>query len=109
MISGSYNQSEKKVMRNDEVSLGDALKNMLKASPKLERNLQKTKIENIWKAQMGETIHRYTREIRLVGDQLILSIESAALRNELSFGREKIKKIINDELGETVIREVIIR
>ncbi|MEO1434926.1 MAG: hypothetical protein AAFV80_05275 [Bacteroidota bacterium] len=36
-------------------------------------------------------------------------LESAALRQELSYGRDKIKKVLNEELGEEYIKEVIIR
>jgi hypothetical protein len=38
-----------------------------------------------------------------------VDIDSAALRQELSFGRDKILKMINQELGEQYLEEVIIR
>ena len=58
---------------------------------------------------MGPTIEQYTKKIELNRGTLFLTIESAALRQELSYGKEKIQKILNEELGEAYITEVIIR
>ena len=41
--------------------------------------------------------------------KLYITVDSAPLRQELSYGREKIKKVMNEELGEDYIEEVIIR
>jgi predicted nucleic acid-binding Zn ribbon protein len=57
---------------------------------------------------MGRTIATYTRDIRMKDNVLYVTIESASLRAELQFGREKIKTIMNEEIGEEYIKEVVI-
>lgn len=75
---------------------------------RLKPNLYKTKIENLWAERMGKTISTYTREIRVKDNVLFVSIESASLRSELHFGREKIRTMLNDEIGEEFLKEVVI-
>jgi predicted nucleic acid-binding Zn ribbon protein len=91
---------------NDE-PIGDVLKQMVKAF-KLDQNLNKTKIENLWESHMGKSISTYTREIIVKDYKLYVKIESASLRSELHYGREKILKIMNEALGENYLKEVII-
>ncbi len=91
---------------NDE-PLADVLKQMVKVM-KLGDNLNKTKIESLWEEKMGRTIATYTREIRLRDKVLYVTIESASLRSQLHFGREKIRQLFNNEIGEDFLKEVII-
>lgn len=91
---------------NDE-PLADVLKQMVTVL-KLGDNLNKTKIESLWADKMGKTIATYTREIRLRDKILYVTIESASLRSELHFGREKIRQMLNNEIGEEFLKEVII-
>ncbi len=78
-------------------------------SRKFKAKLTKTKVVSLWGSIMGPTIAQYTKQIDLVRGTLYITIESAALRQELSYGKSKIQKIINEELGENAISEVIIR
>ncbi len=96
-------------MRNsNQVSIKEALKEMIDHY-RLKPRLDQTRIETLWKTTMGPSIVNYTREIKLVKDVLYIRIESSSLRHELTLGREKIVKMINEGLGEEVVREVIIR
>ena len=89
-----------------------SLKNVLKdlvETYRLKSKLNETRIYNIWEEAMGPMIANYTKEIKIRKNKLYLTIESAPLRQELSFGKEKIKKLLNAELGEDFIKEVVIR
>ncbi|NRB51708.1 MAG: DUF721 domain-containing protein [Saprospiraceae bacterium] len=92
----------------NQVSLKEALKEMLEVY-RLKAKLNQTKINAVWSKLMGSSINKYTREIKLRRNKLYITIESASLRQELSYGKDKIIKIINEELGENYIEEVIIR
>ncbi|GJM32265.1 MAG: hypothetical protein DHS20C18_12660 [Saprospiraceae bacterium] len=95
-------------MNSNELSLKDALKNMVEYY-RLNARLNQTKIQNAWASTMGTSIAKYTKEIKLRKNKLYITITAAPLRQELSFGKDKIKKILNEELGEHCIDEVIIR
>jgi predicted nucleic acid-binding Zn ribbon protein len=91
---------------NDE-PLADVLQQMVRAF-KLGDNLNKTKIESLWEEKMGRTIATYTRELRIRDKILYVTIDSASLRSELHFGREKVRIMLNKEIGEDFLKEVII-
>lgn len=96
-------------MKKYEQTLGDVIKQMVNDSKKMKKNLMQTKIRNLWETLMGTTINNYTRELRFIKGKLYVSIDAAPLKQELTYGREKIKKMLNDELGEEAIIDVIIR
>lgn len=91
-----------------EISLKDALNQYLKHSP-FRKKMNDVRIQAIWEEQMGSTIARYTRSIRLFNRQLIISTDIAPLKQELSYSKDTIKNRINKALGEHLIDKVIIR
>ena len=96
-------------MRNtNEQSLKQVLKDMVETY-RLRSRLNQTKIRSIWEHLMGSAIAKYTTDIKIRRNKLYLTIESAPLRQELSFGKEKIVTMINQELGEDFIQDVVIR
>jgi predicted nucleic acid-binding Zn ribbon protein len=95
--------------QKNDMPLKDVLK-QLANSKKFKAKLMKTRIISLWGRIMGPTIEQYTKSIDVSrSGTLYLTIESATLRQELSYGKTKIQKILNEELGETYIKEVIIR
>ena len=91
-----------------EQKLGDVLKGMVD-SMKWKDKLNETKIRDIWHQKMGTTINHHTREIKYRNGKIYLQIESSSLKQELSYEREKIKSMMNRELGGDYIQDVIIR
>ena len=93
--------------RQNDQSLSDILKafvNQKKVKPKIYQK----KVEEIWAQRMGKSINQYTSNLKLRKDVLFVTLTSAPLKKELSMGKEKIKRLINDELGEEYIKEVIL-
>lgn len=92
---------------NDQI-IRDVLKNMvqeMKISPKLHE----LKIKKFWQEVMGTTINGYTKEIKLRRNKLFITIDSAPLRQELTYGKEKLVNVINREIGEDYVEEIVIR
>ena len=58
---------------------------------------------------MGNGVNTYTRNIVLKNGILYVELTSAVLRAELSFGKDKIVKMINEELRRDVVQEVVLR
>lgn len=109
LILHFFLQNPEHCMRDsNQVSIKEALKAMVDHY-RLKSGLDQTRIEAMWKQAMGPTIAGYTREIKLIREVLYIRIESGPLRHELSMGREKIRKMVNDGLGEEVVREVVLR
>ncbi len=96
-------------MRNsNEQNIKTILKDLVE-SYRLKSKLHQTKIEQIWEQTMGKMIANYTKELKVRNHKLYVTVDSAPLRQELSYGRDKILNTINGELGEEYLKEVIIR
>ena len=93
--------------RHNDQKINEVLKEMVN-SKKLKPKLHQTKIKSVWEEIMGPSISKYTQQISLRRNKLYLTIESGPLKQELSYGKEKIKNIMNEALGEAYIEEVVI-
>ena len=91
-----------------EVSIGEALQQFLKKS-KLKTGVQAMQIEDVWEKIMGKTVAKYTDKIQIVGSTLFVNTVVAPLKNELLYQKEKIIEMVNAELGEKLIKEVVIK
>lgn len=93
---------------NGENSIGDVLKEFMQAN-NLQPGMDKIDVREAWKNLMGNGVNNYTREIMLKGTTLYVELTSAVLREELSYGKEKIVKMINEELKREVVTNVVLR
>jgi hypothetical protein len=55
---------------------------------------------------MGPSVTKYTVKIEVEKRILFVQLNNAALKQELTYAREKIKKMLNDEVGEEVLLDV---
>lgn len=96
-------------MRNaNEVSLGDAIKQMLKTY-KIEGKHNAYLAVHAWENVMGKMINNRTKSIYLKDETLFVFLSSSVLRQELNFGRKKIVDLINQEVGKNIIKNVEIK
>ncbi len=84
--------------------LGDMIDNY-----RLKPKLNQTKIREVWAEMMGPQIDRYTKKITIRKNKIFVTIDSSPLRQELSYGRDKILKNLNEVLGEEFLLDIIIR
>lgn len=93
--------------KHNEKTLKEALHAMIEQY-RLKGKLNQTRIRSLWEELMGPSIARYTREIRMGRKKLYIRLDSAPLKQELSMGKEKIRHMLNEALGEEYIQEVVI-
>jgi len=93
---------------SNESSIGDVLKAFIESN-NLQGGMDKIDVQQAWKSLMGNGVNSYTNEVVLKGSTLYVSLTSAVLREELSYGKQKIISMINEELGKEVIKEVVLR
>lgn len=89
-------------------SIGDAI-NLL-----LERSNWKPKVTELrlrqeWETIVGKTISRYTRNMYLNDGVLTVYTDIAGLKQELFYGKQQLIERINEYLGETAIRDIIVK
>ncbi len=93
---------------NEEQSIQDVLKNFISHN-KLQVGMDKVEVKEVWFNLMGNGVANYTEEVELRKDTLYVKLTSAVLREELMFGREKIIKMINQEIGKEVVKSLVLR
>ena len=93
---------------NEEQSIQDVLKNFISHN-KLQGGIDKIEVKEVWFSLMGNGVANYTEEVELRKDTLYVKLTSAVLREELMFGREKIIKLINQEIGKEVVKTLVLR
>lgn len=90
-------------------SLKNVIVNIIDSSNKLNSGLNNIKVQNLWREVMGNNVNSYTNEIVLKKNTLYVNLSSSVLRQELSFGKQKIVDLLNKELGKTVIKKIVLR
>ena len=93
---------------NNENTVGEILKGILQDN-RLQTGVDEVVVRDAWRNLMGNGVNTYTRNIVLKNGILYVELTSAVLRAELSFGKDKIVKMINDELRRDVVQEVVLR
>ncbi|MCM4170056.1 DUF721 domain-containing protein [Arenibacter sp. TNZ] len=94
--------------KNDNLNLGEALQEFISEN-KLQKGMDRVNAREAWINLMGNGVNNYTTAIELRSDTLFVSLSSSVLREELSLGKSKIIKLLNEELGKNLISKIILR
>ena len=93
---------------NEHLSISDVLKEFVETN-NLEKGLDKIHVADAWRDLMGNGVNNYTTEIILKNDTLYVKLSSSVLREELSYGKQKIIDMLNESLGKPIIKKLILR
>ena len=93
---------------SNESSISEVLQQFIQVN-KLESGMDKIDVEQAWKSLMGNGVNSYTQEVILKGSTLYVKLSSAVLREELSYGKDKIIKMLNEELRKDVVTNLVLR
>jgi len=96
------------VKKDNEKEIGKEIKLLFK-SYHLDEKIAEVRIKELWETIMGKSIKNYTTGFRLYKGVLTVFIESAPLKQDLKFSKENIIQRINEELGEKVVRDLVIK
>ena len=95
--------------RNFDVKSLKSVLNKLINNNSLSSGLNNVKVQSLWEKTMGVNVNSYTTEIYLKNKTLYVSLSSSVLRQELSYGKQKIIDLINDEIGTKIINKIVLR
>lgn len=70
---------------------------------------KETKVVHLWGALLGPSVKNRTKNIYFSKGKLTVRLDSSVLRNELSFAKENIVENMNKELGDEVVKEIILK
>ena len=89
-------------------TISEVLKDFVSEN-RLEDGLDKIDARDAWAKLMGNGVNNYTTNVILKNDTLYVSLSSAVLREELSYGKDKMKKMLNESLGKELIKHIVLR
>lgn len=92
----------------DPKSMKDVLGSFVERN-KLQKGMDKVNVPEAWNNVMGPAIAKYTSQIKLDGDRLLVQLSSSVLREELGYGKDKIIRNLNEELGREIVKKIILR
>ncbi|MEM6516858.1 MAG: DUF721 domain-containing protein [Bacteroidota bacterium] len=93
---------------NHNLPISDILKEFVETN-KLQTGLDKVNVRDAWLKMMGNGVNNYTTDIRLDRDVLYVSLSSSVLREELSYGKEKIIHMLNESIGKDLIKKLVLK
>ncbi len=93
---------------NDNQPIEDILKEFVKTN-NLQSGLDKVNVREAWANLMGNGVNNYTTAIELKHETLYVQLSSSVLREELSYGNEKIVKMLNEAIGKDVVKKLVLR
>mgnify|MGYP001305029338 FL=1 len=90
-------------------SIKNILGKLINSSSSLNSGLNNIKVQKLWKEVMGNNVNSYTNEVILKNKTLYVNLNSSVLRQELSYGKQKIVDLLNKELGKEIIQKIVLR
>ena len=94
--------------KSNQQSIGIVIKKLLK-NQKLEGRLKELDVLELSKELLGENLMKYINDLSIKNGKLIIKVRSAAVRNELSYQKSEIIKKINEQVGNEILKEIILK
>ena len=92
-------------MNNSEIK---NLLNIFLKKNKLEKGLLDLELKKVWHELMKNGVSNYTTDVNLKNKTLYIKLNSPALREELSYGKEKLVKLINERFKKTIVQKIVL-
>ncbi len=90
---------------SNQSTLGEVIEKLMKAY-RLDGKLKEMDVIESWGEMMGLAVANRTRNIHIRNKTLFLTMDSAVMRDELSYGKAVIIQRINEKAGFEMITNV---
>ncbi|MBL4707651.1 MAG: DUF721 domain-containing protein [Flavobacteriales bacterium] len=91
--------------KKEEKPLKELVNQMLRAYGLGDR-LDEMSLVKSWEEIVGKMISRHTSEIYFKSGILYVRLDSAPLRQELSYAKTKLKERLNEKAGKLMVKEI---
>jgi hypothetical protein len=92
--------------RHNDKSIKNVLQEYILSNENISKGYHTTKIDEVWRKVMGATISKYTRKVYFSDVTVKIYLDSAPLKKELIMGKAKVISLLNEELGNEVVKEL---
>ena len=94
--------------KSDQQSIGAVIRKLLK-NQKLEGRLKELDVLKLSEELLGKNLMKYINDLSVKNGTLIIKVKSAVVRNELSYQKSEIIKKINEQVGNEILKEIILK
>ncbi len=103
-----YANKKQTTYRNRETStVKDAIGALLKHY-RLQKKFDETNLISSWEKIMGKSIASRTEKLYIKDQKLFVKVTSSPLKNQLHLGKNKILEIFEREIGQEVVKDVVL-
>lgn len=74
----------------------------------LEKGLLDLEVKRAWHELMENGVSNYTTDVSLKNKTLYIKLSSPALKEELSYGKEKLMKLINERFKKKIVQKIVL-
>ena len=74
----------------------------------LEKGLLELEVKRAWHELMENGVSNYTTDVSLKNKTLYIKLSSPALKEELSYGKEKLMKLINERFKKKIVQKIVL-
>lgn len=92
---------------SNQQPLKDVIEDWLNGHP-MARRAKETQIVHLWGDLLGPMVRNHTTSVNFRNGRLVVKLDSAAIRHELSFARTQILEGLNKELGSEMVTELVL-
>ncbi len=89
-------------------ALGEAIKEVMRLNG-VDEKIDEYKLIRSWEKTVGPLISKHTVEIYISGKTLFVKVDSSPLKQELLYSRTKLMEDLNQQVGKTVIEEIVLK
>ena len=94
--------------KSNQQQIGAVIKKVLK-NQQLKGRLQELDLLDNCKEILGENLMKFVKEISIKVGKLSIKVSSAVVRNELSYQKSKIIEKMNNQAGNEIVKEIILK
>tara|TARA_Y100001947_G_scaffold143496_1_gene136601 strand:- start:48 stop:338 length:291 start_codon:yes stop_codon:yes gene_type:complete len=94
--------------KSNQQSIGAVIRKLLK-NQKLEGRLKELDVLKLSEELLGKNLMKYINDLSVKNGTLIIKVKSAVVRNELSYQKSEIIKKINEQVGNEILKEIILK
>jgi hypothetical protein len=91
--------------KGNDAILKDVLQEFLE-SPAIRPRYNQLRVRDAWNELVGNTAVQYTNSLKLKEGELIIEITSAPLRQEFLFRKTELIRLLNENLGENLVKSI---
>ena len=74
----------------------------------LEKGILDLEVKRAWHELMENGVSNYTTDVSLKNKTLYIKLSSPALKEELSYGKEKLMKLINERFKKKIVQKIVL-